>query len=403
MKRKSLNRLSRFVKKLAVLPIPTRLGIYFIAAGLLMFFAGSVYEHKSFILLACLPLALLLVNGVTCWLNIRSIEFKRRLQHDMHVGERIKVSLMVHNAGRIPSFGLELDDTLQNEFIRHEASNIVMMISPNYVGTTSYTIAFMRRGWQRLQKLLVSSAFPFGLMRQSRTIEFGSEILVYPRPVRLASGFRRRLLNSAQYFGESAVTAHGQEEVFGIREYLPGHSVSRIHWKTTARINKPMVLELEGRQDASFVLVLDTSAVGDRSTLGRRLEAAISLVAGIVYFLNRQNVMFRFAWHGAEIEVSQPGRGERHYHGVMQRLATAGYSEATLGEWVNQVGIGQRGEVLILVTLGNKEHAEARLRNPMDAIVIGAADTDFKDYLLIDAIGRRGIASRELKGEGENA
>ncbi|MDC1142249.1 DUF58 domain-containing protein [Planctomycetota bacterium] len=403
MKRRTLIRFARLSRKLAVLPLPTRLGLYFIGAGVMMFIAGSVYDHKSFILLACLPLALVFVNSVICWLNIRNIEFKRRMQHDTHVGERVPAALMVHNAGRLPSFGLELDDTLQPEFIRQEVSNIVMMISPGFVGTTNYDISFMRRGWQRLQRLVVSSAFPFGLMRQSKTLEFTSEILVYPRPVKLSTALRRKLLESAQYFGESAITSRGEDEIFGIRDYLPGHSISRIHWKTTARINKPMVLEMEGRQDASFVLMLDTSAVGDRTTLGRRLEAAISLAAGIVYFLNRQNVMFRFAWHGPELEVSQPGRGERHYHGVMQRLATAGYSDAGLGEWVNEIGLGQRGEVPILITLGNKEHAEARMRNHSGAIVIGASDNDFRDYLLIDAIGRRAVSSNELKRGGDNA
>jgi uncharacterized protein (DUF58 family) len=388
---------------LAVLPVPTRLGLYFLAAGVMMFVAGSVYDHKSFILLACLPLALVLVNAVGCWINIRNVEFKRRMQHDTHVGERVPVALMVHNAGRLPSFGLELDDTLQTEFIRHEASNIVMMISPGFVGTTNYSVAFMRRGWQRMHKLVVSSAFPFGLMRQARVLEFTSEILVYPRPIRLADGLRRRLMESAQYFGESAITARGQDEIFGIRDYLPGHNISRIHWKTTARINKPMVLELEGRQDASFVVVLDTAPVGERSTLGRRLEAAIGLIAGIVYFLNRQNVMFRFAWHGPDLEVSQPGRGERHYHGVMQRLATAGYSETALGDWINEIGIGQRGEVPILVTLGNKEHAEARLRSHRDAIVLGANDNDFRDYLQIDAIGRKAVSSGDLRRGGDDA
>lgn len=397
MKRRTLIQLSRVIRKLAVLPVPTRLGVYFIAAGVLMFVAGSGFERKSFVLLACLPLALVLVNGLMCWFNIRNIKFKRKLQHDTHVGESVPVELKVHNAGQLPVFGLEIDDTLQNQFIRHESTNIIMMISGGYVANTSYSIAFIRRGWQRLEQLVVSSAFPFGLVRQSRTLQFMSEILVYPRPVKLSAHFRRRLLDSAQYFGESSITSRGQDEIYGIREYLPGDNLARIHWKTTARIGKPMVLELEGRQDASFVIVLDTSAQGDSTTLSRRLESTISLVAGIVYFLNRQNVMFRFAWHGSALEISQTGRGEQHYHGIMQRLSTAGFSESVLGEWVNEISIGQRGEVPIVVTLGHKEHAEARIRGHRAGIVIGASDLDFRDYVMVDAIGRRSVGGVDLQ------
>lgn len=400
MKLRLAARMKRLGRRLAVLPVPTRLGWYFLLASVFLFGAGSVYGENSFILLSCVPLALVLVNAIAVWLNVRRVEFKRRHPRETHAGESIDVTLMVHNAGRIPRFAIELDDHNLPDLYRDEPTNIVMSISPGYVQRATYRAVFGRRGVHRLRDLLVTSAFPFGLVRMTRSLTFRSDILVYPRPVRLSRGFEERLLRSARFFGESSVASRGQEEVFGVREYLPGQNVKRIHWKTTARTGKPMILELEGRQDASFLLLLDTLPVGDPSTLRMRLESVVGLLAGLTYFLTMQGVLFRFAWHGDSLHASKPGRGDAHYHAIMERLALCGFSDKRLGDWVDDVGVGIDREIPVLATLGPKEHAEATLRVGTGAIVVGAGDADFKDYLRFDGLGRRSVARSELVQSG---
>jgi uncharacterized protein (DUF58 family) len=396
-------KLQRLGRRLAVLPLPTRLGWYFIGAGVLLFTAGSFYAEPSFILLSCIPLALVLVNAFAVWVNVRRIEFKRQLPRETHAGEGVDITLMVHNAGLVPRFAIEVDDTNLHDLYRDESTNLLMAISPGYVQRTRYTAVFGRRGVHVLDQLLATSAFPFGLVRMTRRLSFRSEILVYPRPARLSPAFERQLLQSARFFGESSVASRGQEEVYGVREYLPGQNVTRIHWRTTARTGKPMILELEGRQDASFAILLDTSPVGDPGTLRMRLESAIGLVAGLTYFLTRQGVLFRFAWFGNTLHASSPGRGDAHYHAVMERLSLAGFSEKRLGEWIEHVGVGVGNEVPVLVTLGPKEHAEASLHlgHGVPRMVVGAASPDFKDHLQFDQLGRRSVGSGELLPTGE--
>lgn len=380
-----------------MLPVPTRLGLYFLGSAALLLGAGNLYDENSFVLLSCIPLALVLINAAAVWVNIRTIEFKRRHPPETHAGESVEITLMVHNAGRLPRFAIELDDTNPRELYRDESTNIVMAMRGGFVQKTSYAAVFGRRGRHRLRELLASSAFPFGLVRMTRRLSFRSDIIVYPRPVRLSKGFEDRLLRSARLFGESSVASRGQEEVYGVREYLPGQNVSRIHWKTTARTGKPMILEMEGRQDAVFVLMLDTYPVGDPESLRVRLESAVGLIAGLTWFLTMQGVLFRFAWHGAKSHVSAPARGDRHYHGIMEILATAGYSERRLGEWIHEVGVGVDREVPVLVTLGAKEHAEASLRAGRSAIVVGASDPDLKNYIRYDQLGRRSVPHSMLR------
>lgn len=402
MNRRWAARLQRLMRRLAVLPLPSRVGWYFLGSAALLFVAGAYYGENSFILLSCLPLAMVLVNMVAVWGNVRRIEFRRELPGHTHAGEAVDIGLCVTNRGRVPSFALELDDTRLPDLYRDEPLTLLQAAQAGFLHRTGYTGVFGRRGRHRLDTLLLSSSFPFGLARMSRVLSCNSEIVVYPRPYRLSTDFEQQLLNQARFFGESAVSARGQEEVFGVREYLPGQNVARIHWRTTARTGKPMVLELEGRQDATFVVVLDTFPVGDPSTLRQRLESAIGLCAGLAYYLTRQGVLFRFACHGAELQLSQPGRGDGHYHAVMEKLAFAAFSEKALSEWIDSVGAGGAREVPVLITLGPKEHAEARLR-AAGAFVIGVGDIDYRTFVRIDPMGRRSISGSDLPTRGEEA
>lgn len=399
MKLRLKTRLRRLAFRLAVLPVPTRLGWYFLGAGLLMFSAGTLYLENSFLLLASVPAGLLLLNALAVWLNLRRVSVRRELRPDTHAGEALEVSLVSMNPGVLPRFALELDDENQTDLYRDESASVTLMVPAKSEMATRYTAVFGRRGRHALRDIVLSTAFPFGLMRMTRHLQWQSDVLVYPRPVRLAPQLEEKLLAAARFFGESSIASRGQEEVYGVREYLPGQNVARIHWRTTARTGKPMILELEGRQDASFCIVLDTAPVGDPGTLRARLESLVGLCAGLTWFFTRQGMLFRFAWHGENLQVSPSGRGDPHYFGIMERLATAGFSDARLGDWIGEVGVGGTGEVPVVLTLGTREHAEASMRLGLNAVVVGATDPDFKQHLRYDNIGRRSISTTELAGD----
>lgn len=403
MNRGIIARIQRLGRRLAVLPVPTRVGWYFVASAVLLFLAGSYYNENAFVLLACIPMAMVAVNLWGVWLNTRRIGFRRELPGHTHAGEAVDVGLVVTNAGWLPSFSLELDDSRLPDLFRDEPTTLLQSAQPGVSHRVGYAAIFGRRGSHRLNELLATSTFPFGLARMTRRLSHKNEVTVYPRPYRLSNDFENQLLARARFFGESAASNRGQEEVFGVRDYRPGHNVARIHWRTTARTGKPMVLELEGRQDASFVVILDAYPTGDPATLRQRLEAAIGFAAGLTWYLTRQGVLFRFAWHGVGLELSQPGRGDAHYHAVMEKLAFAGFGEKPLGEWIEQVGAGGATEVPVLISLGPKEHAEARLRAGESAFVIGVSEPDFKNFVRVDPLGRRSIGDGELAGRESGA
>jgi uncharacterized protein (DUF58 family) len=77
----------------------------------------------------------------------------------------------------------------------------------------------------------------FGFFRRETQIDKLDYLLVYPRLVPL----EKLGIRSQQLFGDIRLKQHlFQDPVLtaGVREYLPGDSLKRIHWKSTARLGR---------------------------------------------------------------------------------------------------------------------------------------------------------------------
>jgi len=100
-----------------------------------------------------------------------------------------------------------------------------------------------------------ASTDPFGLFRRDRVFGGTNSVIVYPHVLNLP-GFE---VPAADLTGDSSarkrthnVTPHASS----VREYASGDSLSRVHWNSTARLNKLMSKEFDlGRAAEIWVLV----------------------------------------------------------------------------------------------------------------------------------------------------
>jgi uncharacterized protein (DUF58 family) len=130
------------------------------------------------------------------------------------------------------------------------------------------------RGRFRLGPATLVSGDPFGIVRLTRRVPSTNEIIVYPQMVDLPS-FR---LPSAELPGGQSTRARTfnvTPNVATVREYVPGDSFNRIHWRSTARTGQLMVKEFELDPSADIYLVLDMqerAVVRDTQSAGRRRD-----------------------------------------------------------------------------------------------------------------------------------
>jgi uncharacterized protein (DUF58 family) len=95
--------------------------------------------------------------------------------------------------------------------------------------------AFGARGWR------IYSSDPLAFFRDVRPVSDATVVLVLPRFKSLADRIPPRELEAAT----AAPRAGSGNELFGIREYRPGDSLRRIHWRSSARHGELVVREYE--------------------------------------------------------------------------------------------------------------------------------------------------------------
>ncbi|MBK9714759.1 MAG: DUF58 domain-containing protein [Kouleothrix sp.] len=220
----------------------------------LSFLAAQGTGIRLFFHLFYLLLALLALSYIWAWLNLRGLSVQREtFTHRTQVGEQARERITIRNVWPIPKLWVELQD---HSNMPQHGSGFVTYLPANerrrWVARTPCTM----RGKYTLGPATLISGDPFGIFRLERTVEGTSEVLVYPQTAPLPSFS----LPSAELPGGQDVksrTYHVTPNVSTIRDYQPGDSFNRIHWRSTARTGQLMVKEFELDPTAEIYLVLD--------------------------------------------------------------------------------------------------------------------------------------------------
>ena len=136
----------------------------------------------------------------------------------------------------------------------------------------------LRRGVVSFDAVRLARPEPMGLAKAQSRHPLGASLLVLPRtyPVAPVS------LRGARTLQPGGVAFAGRvgdaEEFMGLRDYRPGDTPRRIHWKAWARTGRPVVKEYQDEFFERQALILDTHA----PFADARFEAAVSVAASLV-------------------------------------------------------------------------------------------------------------------------
>lgn len=196
--------------------------------------------------------------------------------------------------------------------------------------SSSLEVTPYRRGVLRIRGFSILRPDPIGLVRASRFAPAEALVVVLPKryPVpRLALGGHRKY----QPGGVSLAASVGDSEEFlSLRDYRPGDPLPRIHWKSFARLGKPVVKEYQDEFFQRHALILDSFVPenGAASTAGesaRAFEEAVSVAASFACTLDTQESLLDLVVMDAQKE-SRPhsysaGRGQMKPEVLLEVLA----------------------------------------------------------------------------------
>ena len=231
--------------------------------------------HNLLYLLLGFLLAIISLSGVFSERVLKHARADFVSPGPVHAGEAQRVAALVKNNRRwgriysVRSFPI-LDD---------DAVEIVPAYAPELQageeGSHLLRLRFSRRGVYRSEWAQLETDFPFGLVCKSRILKSQAVFRVWPRvfDVELThpSAFQR-----AEEQSGSSVSPVG-EEFYGVRDYRPGDPQHRIHWRLTARRQKPIVRELELPRSPQLIVTCRIPALDDLDAQDRYAQVAASV------------------------------------------------------------------------------------------------------------------------------
>ncbi|MBW2016942.1 MAG: DUF58 domain-containing protein [Deltaproteobacteria bacterium] len=261
------------------IPLPTQRALWVAALGI----PAAMLWGWSGMLLLDVALLLLCFWDYLSFTRKESITCRRRFPAHFLQGIKQKVEIVVENPGSREVRVLVRDEPP----LEWEGAPILEGVVP--AGSTLVLHYFVRpeeRGMFRFGDLHLRERGPLGWILRISSRKADEIIKVYPRfqPLRYTdfSAFRRmnQGLRRARWRGEG-------REFEALREYREGDDLKRIHWKATARLDRPIVQEYEPEANQIVMALVDTGRLmgavsGGKTKLDHALEAVVHLAHAAV-------------------------------------------------------------------------------------------------------------------------
>ncbi|MBN2147779.1 MAG: DUF58 domain-containing protein [Anaerolineales bacterium] len=312
---------------------------------------------------------ILLVGLGGAWLVsslwVRSLARNLRLKREMRfgwaqVGDQLEERLTLDNNGWAPATWVEIvdDSTLPG----HTISQVTGIGGMN---TNQWHTQGMcnRRGLFTLGPTGLRTSDPFGIYTleidnpATRTLMVMPPIVPLPA-IEVAPGGRS---------GEGRPRVNAPERTVSsssVRDYLPGDSLRWIHWRTTARRNKPFVRIFDGTPAGDWRILLDLQeGVQAGQGMDSTVEHSIILAASLADRGLHLRRAVGLAANGAELVWMPPDDSPAHRWAILRALALAEPGSTSLGTLLRNMekDIRSHTSIIIITPSLSDEWVEALL------------------------------------------
>lgn len=268
----------------------------------------------------CALMALLLVSIPMARLSRVPLEVGYELPKRASARATLKIPVTVTNPGRRAAVDLGFRlDRLPPQLKPVGQTPFLARLEPEERSEAVLELELTRRGHYPLTGLRQESYFPFGVWRDFVIHRKEHALLVHPwfqplldMDIPVGRRYQPGGVALSSNVGDST-------EFLGTREYRFGDSVRDIHWRSWARIGKPVVKEFQEEYFCRIALLLDTflPQESDRDDF----EAALSMAAAVSDHLAEGEYIIDLFAAGPELYSLQAGRNIAHLENVLDVLA----------------------------------------------------------------------------------
>jgi uncharacterized protein (DUF58 family) len=279
--------------------IPSKQGIAFCLLLVLMLLSDINYNLS---LGYALTFLLATVGGLSMlytFRNLSALSIRAGAITPVFMGDLVQFTFHFENLSSITRYQLHLQDNANHRQI--------FDLAPSQTSVIHLSILATQRGWLESGRLTLFSRFPFGLFHAWTYLHFDSRGLVYPKP---ALPTPLPWHGSVQAEGK-ILTANGEDDFAGLRNYVQGDALAHVAWKALARGQSLQIKQFSGTQNQT--LWLDWAQLPPNIT-----EQNLSTLTRWVIEADAANIQFGLRL--PQLEIS-PNQGAAHQANCLRALA----------------------------------------------------------------------------------
>jgi len=223
----------------------------------------------------------------------------------LHAGDQMQVKLVLNIPGFLPFPYIIVKEVLK----RHDGQSwsFEESVIPGFDGHAEliFRTPSLERGRYYFLDTECVSEDIFGIMEHKGVIHAPGQLRVMPRTVFIPywQMFDR---NSRKGGPQTALSSSRREttQINGVRDYVYGDRLTRIHWNATAKTGTWKSKEFEHESVPKTMLILDATAAHYKTT--EQFELAISTVASLLEYGKRERIGIGLCTIGNQLKVFLP-------------------------------------------------------------------------------------------------
>ncbi len=313
-----------------------------IYTGLLMLVTVAAMNNQNNLLFWVMGVmvSVLVISAGASALMMWSFRIRRIDPRHGSVGEPLIVRYALTNRRRlISAFNIHIQErTAGGEAgnagnwrrLMSDASAWVMHVGPRETVHGEAIFWPLRRGKVMFDRIVVSTTFPFGIVRKSITISQPQHTLIFPMLYQLRRGVLGAISPAGLIGSKVAQHAGAGDDYYGIRELKPGDNIRHVAWKRSARTDEMVVIERTSPSPARIRVILDLTTATQKLHVepgglaeARELEErAISLAASILHEADLEGYQVGLTVLGIDMPAISVRRNPWHLRRIMAALAS---------------------------------------------------------------------------------
>lgn len=285
-----------------------------------LLFQGGKLALMLFVMMTILSVYLLLGQ----WSGIKRTQGVRTLSSGdygslMPAGSSLGVTIQLQIPGIWPIPYLFIKDRLYHKSGRELTFEATVVPDWRRRAEWEYRTPAMRRGRYTFGQTECVTEDVFGLFEHKGGLELPQSIAVLPQTVPIREWQQyNQMMKGTSHHSSTTRAVRETTQINGVREYIYGDRLSRIHWNATAKTGTWKSKEFERESLPKTYLILDRAgqAYGDPE----QFELAVSVAASLFQYGSERGLALGLVSTGADDVYFDPKTGQALYQAAQQHF-----------------------------------------------------------------------------------